>query len=83
MIQSNTGCTIARDSGGRPTSRQTTAADTANEASIDPQATAPAALLLIRRPRQAFSRKPTNGKRGISSSIAKAVDKPPSTQRRT
>ena len=46
-----------------------TAADTANEASIAPQAIAPAAPLLIRRPRPAFSRKPTNGRSGISSSM--------------
>ncbi len=70
MIQAKTCCTIARDSGGSPISRHTTAADTANEASIDPQAMAPAALLLIRRPRKAFSRKPASGKSGISSSMS-------------
>src|SRR5438067_13226244 len=69
-IQVNTRCAIARESGSRLTSRATAAADTANETTIAPQATAPDITLLTRRPKEAFSRKPTNGRSGIRSSMS-------------
>ena len=54
----------------RETFVATDATETTNEAMITPQATAPAAPLLMRRPRPAFTRKPTNGRRGISSNMS-------------
>src|SRR5581483_2440886 len=68
VIQSNTGCTMARDSGSRPTRRHTDASATTNDAIIAPHATAPDALLVMRRPTLALTRNPTNGRSGISSS---------------
>src|SRR3954449_11304769 len=73
-IQVNTRCAIARESGSIPTSRATAAADTANETTITPQATAPDIALLTRRPKEAFSRKPRNGNRGMSKSMSGAKD---------
>src|SRR5215203_5969242 len=68
VIQEKTVCEIARDSGGRPTSCQTAASERANEPSITAQATPPATDLDSRRPRLELTRKPRNGRRGISSS---------------
>src|SRR4051812_45280027 len=70
LIHVNTGLTIARESGGMPTSRHTPASETAKEPSIAPQATAPAAALLTRLPRLAFSRNPRNGSSAMSRSIS-------------
>src|ERR1700730_14519652 len=61
---------MARDGGGRPTSLQTATTATPNDAIIEPQARAPAAALLTRRPRKAFSRNPANGNSGIRTSIS-------------
>src|SRR3954452_1167503 len=69
-IQVNTWLARARDSGSSATSRQTAASEITNDISIAPQAIAPAADLLTRLPRLAFSRKPRNGRSGISSSMA-------------
>src|SRR5215467_3526366 len=60
--------TSARFSGSNETSRVTAAAEIANDNSIAPHAIVPEAPLLRRRWKLAFSRKPTNGRRGISSS---------------
>src|SRR5258707_195559 len=62
---------MARDSAGCWTSCHTAASDSANEPAIAPHATAPDAALLRRRPRLAFTRKPSNGRSGISRSITK------------
>src|SRR6266851_7350421 len=70
-IQVNTRPTIARESGGSATSRHTASSDTANEPAIAPHAMAPAAALLTRRPKPAFTRKPRSGRSGINSSITK------------
>src|SRR5580765_6455195 len=64
-IQVKTWFAIARDSWSRPTSRQTATSDTRNDPIIAPQATAPAAALLTRLPKLAFSRKPRNGSSGM------------------
>src|SRR6185312_2077197 len=69
VIQVNTVCVIARSSGGMPARRATAATDTANDRMIAPQATAPAAPLLMRRPKLELTRKPASGKRAISSSM--------------
>src|SRR5712692_7778503 len=70
-IQVNTCPTIARESGGSATSRHTASSDTTKDPAIAPHATAPAAALLTRRPKLAFTRKPRSGRSGISSSITK------------
>src|SRR5579864_8000830 len=69
LIQSNTRSAIARDPGGRVTSWRTARAETAKDPMMAEQAIAPAALLASLRPPPAFSRKPRNGRSGISSSI--------------
>src|SRR6202049_3983444 len=69
LIQSNTGCAIARDPGGRATSCRTARAETAKDPRMAAQAIVPAALFASLRPAPAFSRKPRNGSRGINSSI--------------
>src|SRR5882757_2379589 len=76
VIHENTCCTMARDSGARARSRQTAARDTTKEPSIAAQATAPAAALLMRRPKLAFSRKPRNGRSGISSNMGRRAVSP-------
>src|SRR5580765_2240916 len=68
-IHVKTRWTIARASGSSAASRHTTTAETRNDPSIAAQATAPAAALLRRRPKLAFTRKPMNGSSGISKSI--------------
>src|SRR5437867_2089471 len=73
-IQVNTWFAIARDSGSSPTSRTTAASETANDASSAPHATAPDAALLRRRPTLAFTRKPRNGRRGMSKSMSADKD---------
>src|SRR5207244_13101999 len=75
--------TIARPpSSGSASSRHTAAIETAKDATIAPQATPPAAFLLIRRPKLALTRKPTNGSSGISSNIsATRTQRDPSTPR--
>src|SRR3954468_14622263 len=83
VIHVKTSLAITRDSCGRDTSRQTASSDTANEPTIAPHATAPAAALLTRLPRPAFSRKPRNGRRGISSSIGTRTKKKPQSSLRT
>src|SRR5580765_2664578 len=70
VIHVNTCCTTARFSGSSASSLTTAATETANDITIAPHATTPEAPLLRRRPKLAFSRKPTNGSRGISSSIS-------------
>src|SRR5689334_19756286 len=70
-IQVKAWLTIARASGSSWTSRATASSDTANEPIIAPQATAPAAAFDTRRPRLALTRKPRNGRSGISSSIGR------------
>src|SRR5262245_29127 len=57
---------------GAAITRAAATRETMNAAIIAPQATAPAVRLLTRRPRLAFTRKPTNGSRGISSSMRRA-----------
>src|SRR6185295_6113671 len=82
VIQVNASLAIARDSSGNPTSCHAETSETRNEPTIAPQATAPAAALLTRLPKLAFSRKPTNGSSGISSSIdTRTKKKPRSTLR--
>src|SRR5580704_8384233 len=61
---------MARLSGGNVNSLATAAADTANDSSMAPHATTPAAAFVRRRPKPAFSRKPMNGRSGISSSMS-------------
>src|SRR5437867_1851878 len=68
-IHVNTGWLTTRDAASSRRSPQTIASDTANAPAIAAQATAPAAALLIRRPKLAFSRNPTNGRSGIRRSI--------------
>jgi hypothetical protein len=69
VIHVKTRLASTRDSGSRDTSCNTAADDTRNDAIIAPHAIAPDAVLLRRRPKLAFSRKPTNGRSGISGSI--------------
>src|SRR5687767_5937434 len=64
-------CDNTRDSGGSASSRHTATSDTANEPAIAAHAAAPAAALLIRRPKLAFSRNPANGNSGMRSSITR------------
>src|SRR5438874_7893780 len=71
VIHVKIGFAIARDSGSMPTSRTTAASETANDPSIAPHATAPDAALLRRRPTLAFTRKPRNGRSGISSNMSR------------
>src|SRR5476649_1136216 len=68
-IQVKTVFEMARDSAGRATSCQTMVSDTRSDPNIVPHATAPAAALLTRLPRLAFSRKPRNGSSGMRISI--------------
>ena len=76
VIQVKIGWAIERDSGARATSSATARADTANDASMAPHAIAPATRVLTRRPKLALSRKPTNGRSGISSSIRCSPPRP-------
>src|SRR4051812_8897621 len=69
VIQVNTCWLIVRASGSSATRLQTIASDTTNAPAIAAHASAPAAALLRRRPKAAFSRNPTNGSSGISRSI--------------
>src|SRR5262249_45080351 len=69
VIQVNSVSVRLRASGANETRRATAAADTRNDTIIAPHATAPAAPLLMRRPKLALIRKPTNGRSGISSSM--------------
>src|SRR5262249_55416760 len=57
--------TRTRLSGSIPTSLTTAATEMANDISMAPHAIAPAALLLRRRPKLAFSTKPMSGRSGI------------------
>src|SRR5215831_16869673 len=70
VIHVNACCTSTRFSGSRPASLATAATEIANDISIAPQAIAPAAPLPRRRWKPAFSRKPTSGRSGISSSMS-------------
>src|SRR5438067_11402238 len=72
-IQVNSRCATWRLSGSMPTSDHTAASDTANDAIIAPQAAEAETPLPLRRPPNAFTRKPTNGSAGISSSIASSL----------
>ena len=65
-IHVKTRWTIARASGSSAASRHTAAAETRNDPIIAAQATAPAAALLRRRPKLAFTRKPRNGRSGMT-----------------
>src|SRR5229473_5099607 len=69
LIQSNTGCAIARDPGGRATSCRTARAETTKDPVMAAEAIVPAARFASLRPAPAFSRKPRNGSSGIRSSI--------------
>ncbi len=69
VIHVNTRWTTSRLSGSSATSLTTAATETANDSTMAPHAMTPAAALLRRRPKLAFSRKPTSGKSGIRSSI--------------
>src|SRR6266853_2825846 len=70
VIHVNTRWTTERFAGSSATSLTTAATETANDSTIAPHAMIPAAALLRRRPKLAFSRKPTNGNSGISSSMS-------------
>src|ERR1700730_11776248 len=72
--QVKTRSAIARASGSLPPSCHTAAQEIRNDASIAPHAARPATALLTRRPRLAFSRKPTNGRSGIKSSMGPSDD---------
>src|ERR1035437_854929 len=69
LIQVNTCWAMARASAGNAISLKTETSDTRNDAIIAPHAIAPEAGLLTRRPKLAFSRNPTSGRSGISSSM--------------
>src|SRR3954469_22293967 len=75
LIQVNARRSMTRLSGSRLTRRATAAAEIANESSIAPQAITPAAVFVTRRPSPAFSRKPANGRSGISSSMAARTER--------
>ncbi len=69
VIQSNAVTEIARASAGSASSRPKAARETANEPSIIAVASPPDTDLDRRRPTLALARNPTNGSRGISSSM--------------
>src|SRR5262245_44173927 len=74
-IQVNTFWTTSREPGSIPTSCQTWDTATANEASITRQARPPDTLFDKRRPIEALTRKPTNGRRGISDSTGSPLER--------
>src|SRR5512139_3427427 len=74
-IHVNSVCVRARDSTGRPARAITCMTATAKAATITADARPPETALGSRRPSEALTRKPANGRRGISDSTGSPLER--------